>query len=353
MYVDFNKLKKRYDEFWAMENHDRPLITLFAPKKDVCWNDFPNPPEKILDRWFDIEYNIKKSRFYMNNTTIYCGEAFPSAWVNFGPDIMGAICGTDIEFGEDTSWATHSVKDWKDCRNIQFDSQNKWFKVLQQFTKAYAEDSKGDYVVGITDLHPGMDGVVSLRGPENTCMDMFDNPDEIMAANLQIYEVFKKVFDAQYSAATKYLPYTTNWMNIFSSDKEYVTSCDFSCLISKSNYEDFVIPELIKELDFLDSSVYHLDGVAALTHLDRLCELKKLKGIQWVPGAGQKPMREWLDVLKKIQNSGKIIDITVEYDDIEPICRALKPEGVIMHYCATSEEQAHDILKMMTDASKK
>lgn len=58
-------------------------------------------------------------------------------------------------------------------------------------------------------------------------------------------------------------------------------------MISTQMYEELVVGELLEELDFLDASIYHLDGPDALKHLDRLLAIDKLKGIQWVYGAGQ------------------------------------------------------------------
>lgn len=345
---DFDKLAKRYELLWNKENHDRPLITLFAPRENIDWSGFPKAPEDVRKRWTDAEFLIRRHRFYMQNTTLYLGEAFPQTWVNLGPDILGAICGCEIEFGEDTSWAVHTFGEGDLAKkDIRFDPENKWFRALCELTQAFVEDSKGEYVVGVTDLHSGLDGITSLRGPENVCLDLFDSAEEVKKANFQICEVFKQVYESQYSAVTKYLPYTTNWMNIFSADREYVTSCDFSCLISKDMYSEFVLPELLQELEFLDSSIYHLDGVAALTHLDTLCSLPALKGIQWVPGSGQKPMREWIDVLQKIQNSGKMIDITVEPEDVKILCEHLDPEGVMMHCTVRSREEGENLLKLM------
>ena len=345
--MDFDKLAEKYRLLWARENHDRPFVVLYAPKENIRWERMPKAPQDLRARWMDTEYLIRRHRFYMEETSVCLGEAFPQAWVNFGPDIMGAICGCGIEFGEDTSWAVHTWQDAEKFPDIRFDEKNPWFVQLQEMTKAFAADSRGEYVVGITDLHPGLDGIVSLRGPETLCIDLIEEPEMVKKTTFQIFEVFKKVFEAQYREATRFMPYTSNWMNVFSADREYVTSCDFSCLISKEMYAEFVLPEMKAEWDFLDSSIYHLDGTAALTHIDALCAAEKLKGIQWVPGAGQKPMREWLPVLRKIQESGKMIDITVEPEDVLPLCENLDPEGVIMHCNAPSVEEGEALLRQM------
>ena len=342
--IDFDKLAEKYRLLWSRENHDRPFFVMYAPRERIDWSRMPKAPDTAEERWLDAEYNIRRHRFYMQETQLCLAEAFPQAWVNFGPDIMGAICGCGIEFGQDTSWAVHTWQDKEVFPDIRFDEKDAWFRRLQQCTEAFAEDSRGEYVVGITDLHPGPDCLVSLRGPEALCIDLIESPEMVKKANFQVLEVFKKVFEAQYRAATKYMPYTSNWMNIFSADREYVTSCDFSCLISKEMYAEFVLPELREEWAFLDSSIYHLDGTAALTHLDALCAEEKLRGIQWVPGSGQKPMREWLPVLQKIQKSGKMIDITVESEDVLPLLSGLAPEGVVMHCNVKSREEGEALL---------
>jgi len=340
---DFVELNKKYKEYWNKENHERPLLFLSAQKDNINWDKAPKALSDVRSRWLDEEFVVKKHRFNMENTA-YLGEAFPQAWANLGPDILGAICGCDIEFGDVTSWAVHNLDDWDNFKGVKFDVNNFWFKKLQSLTESLVEDSKGEYVVGITDLHAGLDGLVSLRGPENLCLDLFDFPERVKETNFQIHEVFKKVYQYQYNAVTKYMPFTSNWMCILSDDREYATSCDFSCLISKGDFSEFVMPELMQELAFLDTSIYHLDGVSALTHLDALCAIPTLKGIQWVPGSGQKPMREWIDVLKKIQNSGKNIHINVEPEDVLPICENLNPEGVIMQCEVKSIEEGKELL---------
>lgn len=127
---------------------------------------------------------------------------------------------------------------------------------------------------------------------------------------------------------------------------------DFSCFISKENFEDYVIPGLEVELDKLQASIYHLDGPGALRHLDRLLELEKLNGIQWVQGAGAPPAREWIQVYKKIQKAGKCIQAECEPEDIEPLCRELAPEGVHLICYAKTEQEAKDLIALAEKTCK-
>ena len=54
-------------------------------------------------------------------------------------------------------------------------------------------------------------------------------------------------------------------------------------------FERFVLPDLAACCDRLDHAFYHLDGKGELPHLDLLLSIDGLRGIQWIPGAGQPP----------------------------------------------------------------
>ena len=252
--MDFELLAKKYRRAYSFENHDRPLIRICTKKDNAPLTAPPKAPDILRDRWLDLEYVIKNSRYNIERTA-YLGEAYPHAWINFGPDIMGAICGCDIEFGDITSWAIHDGRALADYGDIVFDPGNEWFKRLDEYTKALADDSRGDYAIGITDLHPGMDAIVSLRGPENTCFDLIECPETVKKVNFQIFEVYKKVYEAQYNAATKYMPFISHWLYTLCDDRNYVTSCDFSCMISTDDFQEFVMPELAEEIHYFDTSI--------------------------------------------------------------------------------------------------
>lgn len=348
---DIERAKKKYIEYWAKENHDRPIISVHAPKKNYVPSKIVRP-ESLSDRWLDTEYVIKRSREYFKGT-YFGGEALPILYPNLGPDVFASFLGCNIQFGEDTSWAEHFVQEWDKTPEFKFNMENLWWKKIKEMTEDVAKDSKGDYIIGITDLHPGLDGLVALRGPENCCMDLFDNPEEIKKRPFELFDVFKKVTDELHGIITKYQEGSTNWMGIWHPDKWYVTSCDFMCMISQEMFKDFVLDELLKEIDYLDASIFHLDGPGALKHLDALLEIPTLDGIQWVYGAGQPTAAHWIPVLKKIQDAGKLIQVNIVPEDLDTLLENLKPEGVMYSVDCSSEEEAEELLKKAERAYKK
>jgi hypothetical protein len=342
---NFTYIRERYHEYWNFENHDRPLVA------GVVQRDGSVPASwlaevPVADRWLDTPNVIRMVRSRLEHTAFF-GEAFPAFNPNLGPDFLGAVMGCDLQFGESTSWAHPIVKDWRSHEDLHFDEENPWWQKIVEITQAALNDSHGDYLVGITDIHAGMDGLVSLRGPDRLCMDLFDDVDSVKSRIWQVHDVFRSVFERLWALTSPMQGGTTNWMGLLHPGRQYVTSCDFSCLISPEDFNEYVVPELIAELSFLDASIYHLDGSGALRHLDRLLMLRELNGIQWVPGAGQKPMREWIPVLKRIQDAGKLLQLTIEPEDLLPLCEALRPEGVHLSCQFADEYDAREAFRLV------
>lgn len=349
---DWEKIEKRFMEFWARENHDRPLLFITAPKSE----QEPAPISSHLslkERWMDTEYVLAQADWRMRNTC-YMGEAFPSLNPDLGPDYFAACYGTQLDFGETTSWSVPwmSDEDVEAFRGFQMDLTNEYYKKMLELTKAAVEDGKDKYLVGITDLHPGGDALVSMRGPQNLCFDTLDYPEFLQAGVMDLLPGFQKIYEELYSLTTKYQKGSTCWMGIWHPGRWYPVSCDFSCMISEDMFEELLIEEIEKEILYLDASMYHLDGPDALKHLDRLLQIPSLNGIQWVYGAGNPTASHWIPEIKKIQAAKKCVQINVVPQELETMLRELPPEGLMYIIEAESEEQAGSLLKMAEEWSR-
>lgn len=350
---DWEKKEKKFMEFWDRENHDRPLLFITAPK-----NKNANPPVSghatLKERWMDTEYVLKCANFRMQNTC-YLGEAFPALNPDLGPDFFAACYGTPLEFGESTSWAKPwmSDEDVENHKDFAMDPANEYYTKMLELTKAAVEDGKDKYMVGVTDLHPGGDGLVSMRGPQNLCYDTFDYPEFLHKGVMDLLPGFQKIYEELYGLTTKYQKGSTCWMGIWHPKRWYPVSCDFSCMVSSDMFEELLIEEIEKEVEFLDASIYHLDGPDALKHLDRLLQIPKLNGIQWVYGAGNPTASHWIPEIRKIQQAGKCVQIQVMPEELETMLQELPPEGLMYMIEAGSEEEAKELLKMADKGSQR
>ena len=347
MEMNWEKLFNQYEKYWHRENEERPLVYMSVPNGKNINSGFFKQHENLRERWLDTEYRIKQHRSFMENTD-FLAEGYPILCPNLGPDFLGAVCGCDITFGETTSWAEPVITDYNSFAPIKFDADNFWWKKICEITNAALEDAKGDYLVGITDIHAGADGLVSLRGPQESAFDIYDEPENFKRVVLEIFPVFKEVITKLHNMISAKQQASSNWMCVMHPNELwYPTSCDFSCMISGDNFDEFIMPELTAEIDWLENSIYHLDGVGALRHLDTLLRIEKLRGIQWVYGAGQPSAKHWIDVLKKIQQAGKCIQISCVCDDLIPLCEELNPEGVHLSCFPPDKDSAEYLLKEM------
>ena len=103
--------------------------------------------------------------------------------------------------------------------------------------------------------------------------------------------------------------------------------CDFSYMISPTMFERFVLPDLAACCEHLDYAFYHLDGKGQIPHLDMLLGIDRLRGIQWIPGDGQPPAEEWLSLLNRIIDSGKLCHVYATPHTVRTIVRELGGKG--------------------------
>lgn len=332
---DWDKAFKKYNEFWAMENHDRPLLCINAPRPG---RREEIPYTSIEDQWLNTEKILQNARIRFEGT-YYAGERLPTYNPNLGPDSFGALLGCDITLGADTSWAHPVNKNYAEMSPFPLQKDGIWWKRLTDLAKAAVDDAKGDYLVGLPDIHAGADALVSLRSPEQLCLDMIEQPEAVSSAVMQIWEGAREVYQVFYDICRPNQKGSISWAGIWHPGLWYITSCDFICMISKEMFSAFIEKELKAQLDFLEASIFHLDGPNALRHLDALLAIPKLKGIQWVPGAGGASQPEWLPVLQKIQAAGKCLQIHIRPEDLPFLLENLKPEGLHMSFaCSTPEE---------------
>jgi hypothetical protein len=105
----------------------------------------------------------------------------------------------------------------------------------------------------------------------------------------------------------------------------------------------------------LDYAFYHLDGKGEIKHLDMLLSIERLRGIQWIPGDGQPAPHEWLPLLKRIRDGGKLCQVFVTPEGARTIVRNLGGRGflfVIQPVSASdfrNPEEARAFLKTLAE----
>ncbi|MFB3891900.1 MAG: hypothetical protein ACE15C_07740 [Phycisphaerae bacterium] len=324
---DFDKVLARFEAWWRCEIVDRPLASLRGRPRRA-----PAVPTKrhatLRDRWMDIEFAIDRFEAGLDGAE-FLGESYPMYYPNIGPEIVGALFGCELEFGETTSWSRPAVKSCRDILKLTPDFGNEYWAAIRRATDLSLARGKGKWITGLTDLHTNGDLLASLRDPEEVCMDLADDIEGVRAACEHVTKFFAAIYeDCAGRCARAGQPVTTTWLPALHGGKCYATSCDLICMISPKMFERTILPSLIEEMRYLDRNIFHLDGPGALKHLDALLDLPELNGIQWVYGAGRGSAKDWISVYQRIQSAGKCMMIACDsIADAKAVMEHIRPEG--------------------------
>jgi hypothetical protein len=215
---------------------------------------------------------------------------------------------------------------------------------MERFLTLAAERGAGRYLVGSGDLHTNADGLEALRGADRLLIDLIDQPDEIRKRLRECHAVFRQVLQAHLEIIHRQSPYNSSWMDAVCRGSYVVIQNDFCCMVGPAMFDEFFKEYVELEAREADRSIYHLDGPGALRHLESICAAPSLDMIQWVPGAGAKPLPEWPDVLKRILSLGKGLWLYGGAQDCIRMMEYLPPEGCIYRAWCGSREEADAVV---------
>ena len=342
--IDFETIKQRFDAFWDGDVLDRPLIFITAPRKRQKSIDFP-VLGSVEERWTRIDYVLKKMELYFGNT-LFLGDAIPWYLPNIGPDSFTSFLGANLSFrSEETSWAEPFLEDLSGYEPV-FDKDGKWWRFMERLLDAVCEVAEGNFLVGVPDIHYGGDSLVATVGAQRLIRHIFSNPDEVKRLISRLTDICCAVLDHYYEKISRVQEGSITWIPAYSPRRYFALQDDFSGLVSPRMFEEFFVEEVERLSKYLDNSIYHLDGPLAIGNLDRLLEIDSLNGIQWVPGAGAKPMSEWTDLCAKVLDADKCLQIACTPDEAELLLSKLRHGGLFLSTHCSSEREARSVLRI-------
>ncbi len=352
MGIDFDgarweRVKANYAAWWAGELK-RPLIHVVVgrdpgrpePKLPnhgfVPFYGLYTPVEDIVDRW---DYNLSCCKFL--------GDAFPHIFPNFGPGVaaafMGAVLHSSAEAG--TVWF-HPAEDTEmPATRFRYDAGDVWLNRIRDITKAAMDRWQGAVQVSMTDLGGNLDVLSSFRPSEKLLFDLYDYPEDVKRLTWEAHELWWRFFDELNSILQPLNPGYSAWAGIYSEEPHYMLQCDFCYMIGPDMFDEFVRPELAASCKRMPNAFYHLDGPGQLAHLDSLLSIDELKGVQWIPGAGNPDCGHWPEVYRKIRGAGKLIQAHGDMATLDIIAEQLgSAEGIEYRTWASSEDEAREFL---------
>ena len=346
----FDMAMKRVYAWFENEIIDRPPIRFMAHNAflEAATEDIAHlSREEKKNWWFNTELQVDLFLKSIEGRRFY-GETFPVYFPNLGPDVYAAFYGAELEFGEVTSYSVPFVRHWEDADKLDLDMNNEFFKKLDELTEHALERCKRNFLVGYTDLHPGLDCVAAWRDPLQLCYDLYDNPDQVRRlADLAIadFEYIYNHFDAMLKENGQL---SVSWMGIPSFGRMHIPSCDFSALISQDFFNEFGLPILQQETKTMTHNIFHVDGQGVSKHLEAILSVPDIHALQWVQGVGDDyPIMQWTAFIKEMQAKGLPIIVDLSVEDLNDFMDAMEPKGLFLWLATDNEQEELDILKQI------
>lgn len=330
---DWARIDRDYAAWWTGEL-TRPLVYLAAtdpytgPRPLNYFSNYPLdlPADAVVDR---VAPALAATRYY--------ADAYPYIWLNFGPGILAGFLGSQVNSvtePAETVWFTPRQQTALTQLDFTFDPHNVWWQRVLDLARAFVARYGNTLQLGHTDLGGNLDVLASFRTTEQLLCDVIEQPAEVNRVAARLTELWLRYYDALDAVIRPACGGTSTWVPIRSTGKTYMLQSDFAYMISPRMFEQYVMPDIDACCAHLDHGFYHLDGKGQIAHLDLLLSLPRLRGIQWIPGDGQPAPDQWLDLLKRIRDSGKLCQVFVSPEGARRIVSTLGGRGfyfVIQH----------------------
>jgi len=327
--------RERFMDWWARKGVLKGKWTpseLHGPSHDEVSRP-PDPPcgESI--------HSLPGLRAQWNHYTLsrsdFSDDTLPIADTDIGPGSLCLYLGCEPGFSPETVWFKPC---WKDLDSldeappIQFDQENPWWQVTLATLRASRELARGRYFVGCPDLVENVDILAAMREPQMLMMDMLDDPETVRTRLREITDIWMQVYQEIYDSIREPDGSSTfGAFRLWAPGKVAKIQCDSSAMFSPPLFRELACPEFRRQCEWLDYSIYHLDGTQAVCHLDALLEIDALDAIEWTPQAGIEggTHPRWFPMYRKILESGKSLQVIhSDSSGIDPLLNAVGTEGI-------------------------
>jgi len=354
---NWTETQERLTALWEGKPTDRPCIAVTVSRQQQT---FDKPADKYDKKqwgtaapptaeaqWLDPDWVVGNALSKIEGAW-WGGEAIPSYLVMAGWLIS---LGGKPHFDNRTIWFEQFPVDFDKPHPFHHNPADPWVQRHERLFMAMAKAAgKDDFLLGSPAILPAHDLLSMHMGTQEFLYALMDQPEWILQAItdgtrelIQARQALMRRVQAQHD-----LWYgNAGWMPFWAPVPFIGTQSDVSCMLSPEHFEQFVIPELNMWSQACGPMWYHLDGGDAIQHLPRLLSLPYLKVVQYVPRPCE-PLNgiEHLVLYRKIQESGRIVHIEVNKDQVEPLCRALDPRLLMLDvsYACETISEAEELL---------
>ena len=285
---------------------DRVLTSLIVPRKN---NPYPKPddPENYEEFHTDLDAFVRR-RLHDVFQWEYPAETIPATWNSITGGYLGILLGAKlIPTVEGIIGHGAYIEDWDQIDTLTIDRNSKWYEITMKQIDLLIKH-KDKFLIMMPDFHGISDALVAIRGGENLCFDLYDNPEIIDKACGEIVNAWGDAYNEVYEKLATVQAGSTIWFKMWHPGKIEAIQEDFCDNLSPEQYETHFMKHDRAFCKYVDCGMFHLHNTMARLQ-EYALEMPEIVGTQFRPPMDEtkNPDRiaNHLDLYRRMHAAGK------------------------------------------------
>ena len=351
MFGNYRDKVNNYKAFWNRENMNHPLVGF------TFRTFFPLTEYKVAEKWQSKTYltpdMIKPEEFMEDEVKLLAeGEIINDDIIRGVRAGSGAIhwlhgiLGLKIRILPGNTMGEELNLSWEECKTINFNKQNPWFKKYIEFTKTLIKKSNGSFPVSHAGIRGPSDLLCSLRGTTQAILDLIYAPAKAAELLWQLSDIFIEMTEEVWKVIPLfYGGYFDASYQLWTPGTIVRIQEDATALYSPELYRKFLQPIDRKIASKFSNSFIHLHSTSMFL-LEAFLEIDEIKCYEINNDEGGPEIKEMIPYFKMVQKAKKPLIIRGAFtkEDIKLLMDSLKPQGLYLYILVQNIEEIN-ILK--------
>ncbi|HOK66314.1 MAG TPA: hypothetical protein PK054_00520 [Anaerohalosphaeraceae bacterium] len=297
--------------------------------------DVPQPAAAADAEQYHTDPNRVAERIHYEMAhKVWPADMLPVAWPDIGTVTLAPFLGAVPKYEKENIWYHPCIADPESHPPLRYNPDAPYSRMLKAVLRAAVARSGGHYFVGMPAIISNLDVLAAVRGTEDLLVDMLERPAWVHQKLQEIETAYRQVFDELYEILRdEDGGMAFGYFMLWGPGKTGLLQCDTAVMISPKMFDEFVVPYLKQSVEYLDYSMFHVDGHQCLACVDSLLAIEGLKAIEWTPDPQVPPggSPHWYDLYKKILRAGKAVwAANLDAEEVIPLLDAVGPKGVYL-----------------------
>jgi hypothetical protein len=326
-----------YKKFWNRERVKRPLVG-FSLKSWFPLDEFAasgawpkgsklTPDMVVPEDFLDDQEKLLREGEFMDDDILR--GASPSQAIFWGCGTLGS----EMRVLPGNVVAEDRNLSWEAVEKVGLDHNSPWFKTYTHFIDVLVKRSAGRFPVSHGTLVGPLDYAVSLRGHEQTAVDLMLEPEPAARLLDRLADFFVEMTQE----AWKRIPlfhggYYDAQYNIWAPDTIIRMQEDAVAVLSPTLYKNYLGPVDKKVAGNFKNAFIHLHATSMFV-LEQMLEISEIKAFEINNDVGGPPVAEMVPYFQMVQKAKKplVIRGSLTAEELKLLLGSLDPEGLYLY----------------------